>query len=408
MFTPGNDRGSDAPVVAWAGESAAAVRRTVCCSVGIVKTGEPDAPDDRLAQRWAERRTIAQLTIATLAVVAALQVARALFVPLIIGVLLSYTLEPVVAALVLRRLPRAAAATLVFVATVGACAAAAYLLRHQAEVLVGRLPGAAAQVREAVQQHSRGQGPLTQVQKAADELRRLSDDNAPPRPAVAPVPVEHQPFQVSDYLWSSSLTVTGFLGDVLVVLLLAFYLLLAGDLFRRRAIEIAGPTLSQRKITLQILDDISVQIGRYLMLRVIISVFVAIGTWLGFWAAGLSQPAIWGVIAGVLNVVPYVGPLVVAATAALAAFLQFQTLTMAAVIAAIAVGVACIEAYGVTPFLTSRAGDMNPAMVFVGLVFWGWLWGLPGLLLAVPLMMVLKSIAEHVEGLQPIAVLLRR
>jgi predicted PurR-regulated permease PerM len=72
------------------------------------------------------------------------------------------------------------------------------------------------------------------------------------------------------------------------------------------------------------------------------------------------------------------------------------------------VAVASLEAYVITPWLTSRAGDMNAATVFIGLVFWGWLWGLPGLLLAVPLLMVTKAIAEHVESLQPLAVLLRK
>ena len=248
---------------------------------------------------------------------------------------------------------------------------------------------------------------MTQVQRAADELRQLSSEPPPP-PQRAPVTSDHQPFQLADYLWSSSLTLTGFFGDVIIVLFLALYLLVAGDLFRRRLIEIAGPTLSRKKITLQILDAISLQIGRFLFVRAVISLIVAVSTGLAFWAIRLAQPAVWGVAAGALNVVPYVGPALVMIAAALAAFLQFQTLKMAALTAAIAVGIACVEAYVVTPWLTSRAADMNPAAVFVGLVFWGWVWGLPGLILAIPLLMVLRSIADHIEALQPLAVLLRK
>jgi predicted PurR-regulated permease PerM len=360
--------------------------------------------------RWAERRTIAQVSIAVVVAVAALQIARALFVPIILGVLVSYTMEPPVNFLVARRVPRPVAAIVVFFTVVCLLAMGAFALRRQAEATIARLPDAAAQLRAALDQHRRSvDGPLTQMQRAADELRQLPGGAVPRQsPKPPPVPIDRQPFQISDYLWSSSLTLTGFVGDVLVVLLLAFYLLLAGDLFRRRAIEIAGPTLSQRKITLQILDDINAQIARYLAIRTLISVTVGIGTAVAFAAIGLSQPGIWGVAAGLLNVIPFVGPLMITVGAALAAFVQFQTLTMGVVAAGVATIVACLEAYAVTPWLTSRGGDMNPAVVFIGLVFWGWLWGLPGLLLAVPMMMILKAVAEHVEGLQSVAVLLRK
>jgi predicted PurR-regulated permease PerM len=204
------------------------------------------------------------------------------------------------------------------------------------------------------------------------------------------------------------LSVTSFIEDTIVASLLAFYLLLAGDLFRRRFVEIAGPTLSRKKITVHILDAIGLQISRYLFLRAAISVFVGAGTFALFWAIGLSQPGVWGVLAGLLNVIPYLGPAALAGAAALAAFMQFHTFSMAALTAALATGVACVEAYAVTPWLMSQTAEMNPAAVFVALVFWGWLWGLPGLFLAVPLIMVIKSVCDHVEAWQPVATLLKR
>jgi predicted PurR-regulated permease PerM len=274
--------------------------------------------------------------------------------------------------------------------------------------MIDRLPGVAQQLRYAIQQRTAGRpNPVAKVERAADELRKISTA-AGPQPAPSTSAPDRAPFRLVDYVWSSSLTVASLAADAVVVLFLAYYLLLAGDLFRRRLIEIAGPTLSQKKITLQILDDISVQIGRFLFVRSLISVFVGVGTALVLWAVGLTQPGMWGVVAGVLNIIPYVGPATVAGAAGLAAFLQFQTLTMAMVAVLLTVAVASLEAYVITPWLTSRAGDMNAATVFIGLVFWGWLWGLAGLLLAVPLLMVTKAIAEHVESLQPLAVLLRK
>jgi predicted PurR-regulated permease PerM len=225
--------------------------------------------------------------------------------------------------------------------------------------------------------------------------------------SVTTVAIEKKPFDLGDYLWEGSLSVTTFVGDTIIVLFLALYLLLAGDLFRHRFLDIAGPTLSQKKITLQILHAISDQIARYLFVRGVISAMVAAATGAVFWAMGLGQPAVWGIAAGLLNVIPYVGPVAITVTAGVAAFVQFHTFSMAALGAGLATAVACVEAYAVTPWLMSRTAEMNPAAVFVGLIFWGWLWGLPGLFLAVPILMVLKAVSDHVESLQPIATLLK-
>ena len=223
--------------------------------------------------------------------------------------------------------------------------------------MADRLPSAAQELREALQGRGRGApGPVGKVQEAANELQKLSGADAPtasPR-KIPTVAIEKKPFDLGDYLWEGSLSVTTFIGDTVVVLFLALYLLLAGDLFRRRFVEIAGPTLSQKKITLQILDAISLQIGRYLFVRAVISGMVGAGTFAGFWAIRLAQPAVWGVAAGVLNVIPYVGPIAVVVAAGVAAFLQFHTVTMAALAVGIAAAVACIEAYAITPWLMSR------------------------------------------------------
>jgi predicted PurR-regulated permease PerM len=366
--------------------------------------------DETVRPRNVTARTLALPVLMFLALTAALQAARALFVPVIIGVLLSYMLEPMVSALVVRGSSRTLAATIVFVGMLATVGAGTFGLRHQAVALIDRLPGAAQQLRFAIEKRTGGKPTaMTQVQRAADEIRQLSAETAGAKQKpTAPPPVENRPFQIADYLWSGSLTVTGFVGDSIIVLFLAYYLLLAGDLFRRRLMEIAGPTLSRKKVTLQILDAISVQIGRYLFVRAVISAMVAAGTSAALWALGLAQPGLWGVVAGVLNIVPYVGSAAVMIAAALAAFLQFETFTMAALAAGAVLAVACLEAYLLTPWLTSRAADMNPAVVFIGLVFWGWLWGLPGLLLAVPLLMVMKSVSDHIEALQPVAIMLRK
>jgi predicted PurR-regulated permease PerM len=348
--------------------------------------------------------------LAVLACVFALQWARPVLVPLLLAILISYALDPMVLGLVRWRVPHGLAASLVFLAALSVVTGLGYTLSHQLAATADRLPSAAREFREALQAYGSGApGAVANVQAAAAELEKLSGAAAAPTgpPSLTTVAIEKKPFDLGDYLWEQSLSVTTFVGDTIIVLFLALYLLLAGDLFRHRFLEIAGPTLSEKKITLQILHAISDQIAQYLFVRMVISVMVAAATGAAFWVMGLAQPAVWGIAAGLLNVIPYVGPLAVTVSAGVAAFVQFHTFSMAALSAGLATAVACVEAYAVTPWLMSRTAEMNPAAVFIGLIFWGWLWGLPGLFLAVPILMVLKAVSEHVEALQPIATLLK-
>ena len=364
-----------------------------------------------VSRRPVDVRGYALTVVMVLACVFTLQWARPLLVPILIGTLISYALEPMVHGLVRARVPHAAAASMVFVGGLAVLGALSYALSHQLVAVADRLPSAAQELREALQRRGQGgPGPVGKVQQAANELEKLSGTEAVPevRPKIQTVAIEKKPFDLGDYLWQGSLSVTTFIGDSVVVLFLALYLLLAGDLFRRRFVEIAGPTLSQKKVTLQILDAISLQIGRYLFVRAVISAIVGVGTFVAFWAIGLEQPAVWGVAAALLNVIPYVGPIAVVVGAGVAAFVQFHAAGPAVLTAGLATVVACGEAYAITPWLMSRTAEMNPAAVFIGVLFWGWLWGLPGLFLAVPILMVLKSVSDHIEVLHPVATLLKR
>ncbi|HYM26393.1 MAG TPA: AI-2E family transporter, partial [Vicinamibacterales bacterium] len=305
--------------------------------------------------------------LAVLAAVTALRLGRALFVPLIIGLLLSYVLDPLVSRLVGRGLPRAIAAAVVFISALLGTGVAAYSMRTQASTLIAQLPGAAQEIRKAVEART-GPGPIEKVQEAANELHAISmTDTAG---GVQKVQIAPPTFDVAGYLLASSGRAIGLAGDAIVIVFLSFYLLVEGDLFRRHLIEMAGPTLSQKKITLQILHDISSQISAYLFIRALISVFVATATGLALWATGLAQPAAWGVIAGTLNVIPYVGAITATVSIGAAALLQFHSLTVPAIAVSLTALVALCEAYVLTPWLTSRTAEMNASAVFVGLAFW--------------------------------------
>jgi predicted PurR-regulated permease PerM len=127
---------------------------------------------------------------------------------------------------------------------------------------------------------------------------------------------------------------------------------------------------------------------------------VGVGTWLCFLALGMENAAVWGVAAGLLDLVPYVGSVLIAGGSALVAFLQFGTPEMALLVSASSVLIHSAEAFLLTPWLTSRASKMNPVAIFVGVLAWGWLWGIWGLLLGVPILVAVKAICDRTEGLQ--------
>lgn len=170
--------------------------------------------------------------------------------------------------------------------------------------------------------------------------------------------------------------------------------------------KIAGSNFSEKKLTVQALDEIADQIQRYLLVQVFTSVIVAVATWLAFLWIGVQHAAAWGLVAGVLNFIPYLGSIIFTAASAAVGLMQFGTIESALLIAGVSLGIHTVSGYMLTPWLTSRTSRMSAVAVFVGVLAWGWLWGLPGLLLGVPILMVVKAVCDRVEDLKPIGELL--
>jgi len=196
------------------------------------------------------------------------------------------------------------------------------------------------------------------------------------------------------------------LGQVILILFLVYFLLASGDLYRRKMVKIAGPSLSKKKVTLQILSEIDRQIEVFLLVQVFTSAIVAVATWLAFRSLGMQQAGVWGLAAGVFNSIPYVGPVVVTGGTTAVAFLQFNDLRIALLIGGVSLAITTLEGFLLTPWLTSRAARMNAVAVFVNLLFWAWVWGVWGMLLAVPMLMVIKAVCDHVEDFKPIGELI--
>jgi len=355
--------------------------------------------------------SVSLAVLAVLAVIFALHWARAMFIPLMLGVMISYALTPPVNLMQKWHIPRAIGAAILLLAIVGGTGSAVYSLSDDASKLIKTLPDAAYKLRLALlNERGTSQGTMEQVQKAATQLERAASETGAPTPAapsgVTRVQIEAPKLNVKDYLWMGTKGAIGFAGQLSMVLFLAYFMLVSGDMFRRKLVRIAGPTLNKKRITLRVLDDITGQIQRYLLVQVVTSIAVGMVTWLVFLWIGLEHAAIWGIVAGVFNTIPYLGPVIVTGGTSLVAFLQFGTISMALLVGGISLLITSLEGYLLTPWLTGRASRMSPLVVFVSVLFWGWLWGVWGLLLGVPITMMIKAVCDRVDDLKPVGELL--
>lgn len=367
------------------------------------------APADRAAVQLhlpVDVRSLSLVVLATLACVFMLKWASAVFIPLVVGLLFSYGLSPVVDWLQRRRIPRALSAAVLVLSIVSGVGATAYSLSDDASELIASLPLAAEKLRNTLRtQQGKPDSPLETVQKAAAQLEKAAEESTLSSPLarnVQRVQIEKPKFDIKDHLWSGTMGLLAMLGQIGMVALITFFLLASGDTFRRKLVKLAGPTLSSKRITLQALNEIHDQIQRFMLVQLFTSALVGVLTWLCFMAVGLESAAVWGIAAGVLNLVPYLGNVIVTGGSALVGFLQFGTLEMALLIATISLVLNSIEGFLLTPWLTSRASKMNAVSIFVGVLAWGWLWGAWGLLLGVPILMVVKSICDRVDDLKPV------
>jgi predicted PurR-regulated permease PerM len=358
-----------------------------------------ETPEPALQQL--DARTLSLFVIAFGVVVFLLQYMQVLFAPLAFGLLLFYVLDPFVDAMERIRIPRWLGAAVTILLTFGTIGTGAYMLQDEAMTVINQLPTAARRVTAMIDRDSRSKpGPLDKVEQAAAELQK--SDASKPAPGVMRVQVEEPRVTAANLLWSGSLGAISALNQLIMIMFLTYFILLSDKMLRRKFVELAGPRLWKKKLTVEIMDSIASQIGRFLIVQVVTSVFVGIATWAALRYMGLEQAALWGLLAGVFNSIPYYGPLIVSSGLSMVAFLQFGTIGRVLAVAAISLAITSVEGWLIYPLLMGKVASMNRVAVFVGLLFWSWAWGVWGMLLAVPMMMAIKVICDNVEELKPI------
>jgi predicted PurR-regulated permease PerM len=354
--------------------------------------------------------------IATVAFVFGLQWAKNFLVPLLLGIFIAYTLSPVVRWLERWHIRRAIGATAVTALILVGMGLTAQRVQGEFLNIVDELPTLTHKVTRILTDGSDGPSTIQQVQAAAAELEQAAANagggakRAPPprRASVAaatPTPGASN-FRVMDWLLAGSVGLASFISQATMVVFLVFFLLLAGDTFKRKLVKLTGPSLTQKKVTVHILEDINTSIQNYMFMLLVTNVLLALLMWAALRAIGLENAGAWAIFAGVAHIMPYFGPLLITSVTGLVAFLQFESLRMVILVAGASLALATLVGMVVTTWMTGKIAKMNPAAVFVSLLFWGWLWGMWGLLLGVPVVVVIKVVAERVEGMEVIAELL--
>ena len=358
-----------------------------------------------------DARGLALGILAALASLFALSWAQGFLVPLLLGIIIAYTLNPLVAWLEAIRIPRVVGTVLVMASVIGALALGTYSLRGQMQTIIDQLPEAATKFADGLARMRIGQtGNLQIMQDAATAVEKATTQAAggpaAPRQPATHVIVDQPKFKLGNFLWQSSMGAIGAMGQAVMVVFLVFFLLLGGDTFKRKLVRLTGPSLSKRKITVHILDDINGSIQKYMLMLLTTNLLVGLLCWIAFHWIGLENAGAWAAAAGLLHIVPYLGPGVTAAATGMAAYMQFDSFAMALLVAGASLAIATVVGTFVTTWMIGRIAHMNAAAVFISLLFWGWLWGVWGMLLSIPIIVIVKVVSQHVEQLHPMAELL--
>jgi predicted PurR-regulated permease PerM len=342
-------------------------------------------------------------TIAVILALAACRYASGILTPLLVAVLLAIALAPLVRGLS-RVMPRWIASAIVVLGIASAFVLTAWTLSDEAVAFSRQLPNLVREFRTAIQSATPRQTLMRQLQQAVDELEETTT-TAKPKSDAMPVTIV-QTTDVQRQMIAYVRSAAAYAASAILLMFLVYFLLAAGDMFKMKLVKLSGERLSQRKVTVQMIDQMGAQIGRFVFYQFWSGLIVGLLTWLAFAWIGVRYAGLWGVAAGVLNTIPYFGPTIIMLASAVAATMQFRDPSTIALVAGVSVAITSVEGFLLAPIALGRAASANSVAVFVAVMFWGWMWGPVGLILGVPILMMVKTVADHVESLSGLSELL--
>jgi predicted PurR-regulated permease PerM len=332
-----------------------------------------------------------------LGTVAFLYFAKAFLMPLILALLLSFLLKPVVARLCGWGIHRGIGAAVVLLLFFGVISTALYRLNKPAAEWLSKAP-------ESIQTlEARGRDLLNRAERF---LRRGHPpvETESDRPPVEPDKAGSRRLAWAEKLVSVGAIVgytAGFLAGSLEMFVLLYFLLAAGDRFLQKLVRVL-PRMHEKREVVEIARELEHNISAFLFTITIVNTCVGLIVAAVMLMLGMPNPILWGVVAGLLNFIPYFGPMCVVLVLVLAGFLSFESVLGAFVPAMVYLAIHAFESNFVTPSILGRRLTLNPVVIFISLMFWTWLWGMPGALLAVPLLMTFKIFCDHFRPLASI------
>jgi predicted PurR-regulated permease PerM len=335
-------------------------------------------------------RSIALTGLFILAFFYTLYFGRAFFLPIVLGLLLNFLLSPVVRGLKKLHIPEGLGAALVIL---GLLTLGIVQLATPAYGWMATAPQSLRRIESKIRDLKK---PVQTMNKATEQVEKITK--------VAGGPDNNPKVQVTTESLSSRMfnQATELVSSAVVVFIFLYFLLASGDLFLRKLIKVL-PTRDDKKRAAEIARQIETEVSVYLATITLINAALGLAVWGGLLLAGVPNPLLWGVLAAIINFVPYLGPIVMASVLSMVGLLTFPDVARALIPPGIFLGLHMMESYLLTPMILGRRLTLNPVVIFLGFTFWGWLWGITGAILAVPIMMVFKIVCEHSEPLAPVA-----
>ena len=353
----------------------------------------PPGPESQVDAKLSGAPGFAVMGLFVLALFYTFYFARMLLLPVVLALLLSLILYPAVRALKRVRVPEPLGAAVIVGSLAAALGTGLYQLFEPASEWIGKMPKVAEQVERKLWSVRKS---MEQVSKAAEKVEALTTVEG--RQARQPQQVVTKPPSLMSRIWSTTQNVLLSAGATLVLL---FFILASGDMFLRKLVRML-PTFTDKRTAVQVARTIQSAIARYLFTITCINLGLGVVTAGAMHLLGMPNALLWGVLVFLLNYVPYIGPAVSGTVLSVVAFLTFDDLTDVLLVPLVYFTLEIIEGQFVTPLLTGRSLTLNPVMIFLSMLLWGWLWGAIGALMAVPILMTFKIFCDHIASLNAV------
>ena len=382
----------------------------------------PRSPFPKFSSGSDSRAALLQGLMIGALVVGTLYIAREVLLPLTLAILLSFVLTPLLLLLRKVKVPRVLAVIIVVTLAFAIIFGLGWMMSQQASQLAGDLPRYQHVLAEKIATLRKSAASSTTLEKAAGALKGIEDElnqsSAPPAPSAAPTPslddknsTKPIPVQITkpeprafEILQSVLGTVLPPLATAGIVILFVIFILLQREDLRDRLVRLMGASDMQRATAT--MNDAATRLSGYFLRQVLINSAYGVFIALGLWAIGIPSPMVWGILAMLMRFVPYVGPFIAAAPPVLLGAVVDPGWTMMLLTGGLFLGSELIMGQVVEPLVYGRGTGLSPIAVILSTVFWTWLWGPLGLLLAMPLTVCLVVLGRHVEGLNFLEVLL--